>query len=195
MPTFSHAQTDKPAMRKFILLLLASLIGIVNNSYAEIDSKLPEIVASEWTFIEKIGDARFKKLGLHIYDASFWSLRDSKSLKQSTTATALSISYARNIKAKRLLSSTYKEWQRLGFAQQHPLDAWLESLEKMWPDVGTGDFLVFVANSDGGNTFYSGSEILGSIDDPEFGPAFLDIWLSINAKYQTHRKELLGESN
>ena len=182
-------------MRKFRLLLTACLIGVVNISYAEIDSKLPKIVSSEWKSIEKVGEAKFSKFGLHIYDASFWSLRGNQSPQQPSIATALSISYARNIKAKRLLSSTFKEWQRLGFAQQHPIDAWLESLEKIWPNVQKGDYLVFVSSTDGSNAFYSGSKILGSISDPAFGPAFLDIWLSTNAKYQNHRKELLGESN
>ena len=182
-------------MRKYRLLLLACMISLANNSHATIDSKLPEIVADQWKSAEKVGETTFNKFGLHIYDASFWSLRNNQSLQQQTNATALSISYARNITAKRLLSSTYKEWQQLGFAQRHPLDAWLTSLGNLWPDVQKGDYLVFVSSPDGSNTFYSGNKILGSINDPAFGPAFLDIWLSINAKYQKHRKELLGESN
>ncbi len=156
---------------------------------------LPEVVSNKWHVTEKVGEARFKKFGLHIYDASFWSLRNSNSVGGSTKATALSIAYAKNIKAKRLLSSTYKEWKRLGFAQKYPLDAWLDSLEKIWPDVNKGDFIVFVNYTDGSNEFYSGSEFLGRINDPKFGTAFLDIWLSINAKYKKHREELLGESD
>lgn len=182
-------------MKKISLILTASVICLASSSYAGIDSKLPQIVSGEWKSIEKVGEARFSKFGLHIYDASFWSLRTSKSLEQTSSATALSISYARNIKAKRLLSSTYQEWKRLGFAQKHPLDAWLASLEKIWPDVEKGDFLVFVATKDGDNLFFSSNKILGRINDPEFGSAFLDIWLGINAKYQTHREELLGEKN
>jgi len=184
-------------MEKFNLLLLACLLCFANNSLAETATAnvLPEIVSNQWNVVEKVGDTRFKKLGPHIYDASFWSLKDSKLPGDSTSAAVLSIVYARNIKAQLLLSSTDKEWQRLGFAQQHPLDAWLESLEKMWPDINKGDFLVFVNNDDGSSTFYSDTEILGSINDPAFGSAFLDIWLSKNARYQKYRKELLGEKN
>jgi|TARA_B110000238_G_C16117029_1_gene435359 hypothetical protein len=182
-------------MKKLILLLTACLIGLVNNSYAEIDSQLPTIVSSQWETVEKVGATRFKKFGLHVYNASFWSLRDNNSRLQPFTATALSISYARDVKAKLLLSSTYKEWQQLGFAQRHPLDAWLDSLEKIWPDIKKGDYLVFTSTNDGNNIFYSDSKILGSINDHAFGPAFLDIWLSINATNQKNRKELLGENN
>ena len=182
-------------MKKLRLLLTACLVGLVNNSYAEIDSNLPTIATSQWKTVEQVGETRFKKFGLHVYDASFWSLRDNTSRQEPITATALSISYARNVKAKLLLSSTYKEWRRLGFAQRHPLDAWLDSLEKIWPDIKKGDYLVFTSTSDGDNIFYSDNKILGNINDPAFGPAFLDIWLSINATNQKNRRELLGENN
>lgn len=171
------------------------MLCFANNSIAEkeIVGELPEIVSNQWNVTEKKGDTRFKKLGLHIYDASLWSLADSKTLEHSTNATALSIIYARNIKAHRLLSSTHKEWKHLGFAHQHPLDAWLDALENIWPDIKDGDYLVFVNYHDGNNAFYSGTKLLGSINDSTFGSAFLDIWLNKNARYQKHRKELIGE--
>lgn len=168
-----------------------------SNSFAENNNTimLPDVVSSKWHNTEKVGEAKFKKFGLHIYDASYWSLRNKDSAGNASSATALSIAYAKNIRARRLLSSTYKEWQRLGFAEEHPLDAWLELLEEIWPDVNKGDFIVFVNHSDGSNAFYSDSKFLGSVDDPEFGTAFLDIWLNINAKYKKHREELLGEND
>lgn len=193
MPAYCHTQTGNQLMRYYNLLLLTLLLTFVNNTHAEINRHLPKIVTNEWPLIEKQGEAKFKKLGLHIYDASFWRLSKDQSAENPSTVTALSIVYARNIKAKRLLSSTQKEWQRLGFAQQYPIDAWLRSLEEIWPDVKKNDFLVFVSNENGVNQFYSGTEILGGVDDPRFASAFLDIWLSVNAKYQKHRKELLGE--
>ncbi|MFK8026864.1 MAG: chalcone isomerase family protein [Gammaproteobacteria bacterium] len=180
-------------MRYFNFVILTLLLAFASNIHAEINIQLPEIVTNEWPLYEKQGEAKFKKLGLHIYDASLWKLSKNKSAENPNTVTALSIVYARNINANRLLSSTHKEWKRLGFAQQYPIDAWLRSLEEIWPDIQKNDLLVFISNEDGDNQFYSGTEILGSVDDPRFASAFLDIWLSENAKYQKHRKELLGE--
>ena len=98
-------------MKKFSLLLLACLVSYTSNGIAGTAAAnvLPKIISNKWNVVEKVGDTRFKKFGLHIYDASLWSLKDNKSPGNSTSATVLSIVYARNIKAHRLLSSTHKE--------------------------------------------------------------------------------------
>jgi len=183
-------------MRKISYILLLSILASITCAQAanESISKLPEYIMADWENTQQFGEARFSRFGIHIYDASFWSLATSNEANKLQNATALSIQYARNIKAKRLLSSTLKEWKRLGFANQHPLDAWLSLLEEIWPDVKPGDRLIFISSEDGSNAFYSSHKKLGSIDDKQFSSAFLDIWLSPNAKYQKHRKELLGET-
>lgn len=176
----------------FLLIFLSTSSA---NGYQQNTNELPEYITTDWSQIQLVGHAKFTHFGLHIYDASFWSLKISKVPNYKHQATALSIQYARNISAERLLSSTYKEWRRLGFADQYPLQAWLESLKNIWPDVAPGDRLIFISNKDGSNAFYSNKKILGSIKDKRFSSAFLDIWLSPNAKYQKHRKELLGETS
>ena len=156
-------------------------------------SPLPPGVESEWKQAEMVGQAKFSRFGLHIYDASLWRLY-VKTHDADIKATALSITYARNISVGRLLSSTRKEWQRLGFAQRYPIRAWLSSLEKIWPDVKQGDNLTAVISAQGNCVFYSHQGRLGSINDRDFGPAFLAIWLSPDARYPKHTKALLGET-
>ena len=173
------------------LILLAG-VGLPVAATPSI-SPLPASVKAAWKQIEMTGQAKFSRFGLHIYDASLWRLF-TKTDDASTKATALSITYARNISARRLVSSTRKEWQRLGFAQRYPIRAWLSSLEKIWPDVKPGDNLTAVISAQGDCIFYSHQGRLGSIDDSDFGPAFLDIWLSPEARYPKHTKELLGET-
>ena len=177
-------------------LLIFGIINcfLINSLHADKElADLPEPVITQWQQATKIGQARFSRFGIHIYDASFWSLSNQNSSGDAIHATALSIQYARNIKAEKLLSSTHKQWKRLGFADNYPLQAWLYELDRLWPDVRDGDQLIFVSRKNGHNSFYSKNKKLGSIDDAQFNKAFLDIWLSPQAKYQKHRKELLGE--
>ena len=173
-----------------LILLFASGLAIAEKS----TSALPAVVSNHWNTTTQLGEAKFSRFGIHIYDASLWSLSKDSDSTDSKQATALSIQYARNIKADKLLSSTHKQWKRLGFADQYPLQAWLNQLEKIWPNVKPGDRIIFVSKRDGSNSFYSNERKLGSINDVEFNSAFLDIWLSPKAKYQKHRKELLGEA-
>lgn len=160
---------------------------------AEAKSPLPEVVTLQWQDFEMVGQTTLKRFGLHIYDASFWMLEDQSLDSLSTTTCALSITYARNIRAKHLLSNTKKEWQRLGFAEQYPIEAWLMMLKNIWPDVKKGDQLVIVTTPEGKSTFYNNRVSLGTVDDSNFGSAFLAIWLDEKSRFKKNRKELIGE--
>ncbi len=173
----------------FLTLFLPASLAHSSETLAN----LPHSVTSHWQQARQLGEATFTRFGLHIYDASYWQLSLNTEQGHLSSATALSIQYARNISADKLLSSTYKQWQRLGFADHYPLESWLEQLRKIWPDVEPGDQLVFISANDGSNSFYSADKKLGSVKDSQFNTAFLDIWLSPDAKYKKHRKELLGE--
>ena len=156
-------------------------------------SPLPETVLKDQSDLQLVGQTRLKRFGIHIYDASFYIIGKKSNEPIRTNICALSITYARNISASRLLAHTKNEWERLGFAEKYPLDAWLRILKGMWPDVTKGDQLVVVTTPDGMTTFYNKNNSLGKIQDRDFGKAFLAIWLDENSRYKKNRKELLGE--
>ncbi|MEM7400902.1 MAG: chalcone isomerase family protein [Pseudomonadota bacterium] len=172
-------------------------IFIFSPSWAaknEVLSPLPSIVKENWNDFELVGQTTLRRFGFHVYDSSFWMVDKQNSIEQLDSATcALSITYARKIRTEQLLSSTKKEWLRLGFADQYPLDAWLLMLSNIWTDVDKGDQLVVVSDANGTSSFYNKDKRLGVIDDPQFGNAFLSIWLNENARFQKNRRELLGE--
>lgn len=176
-----------------IIIILFIAWSITGYAQAGIKSPLPEVVKLQWQGFEMIGQTTLKRFGLHIYDASFWMLEDNLTDFVTENTCALSITYARNIRAKNLLSNTKKEWERLGFAGQFPIDAWLEILKYLWPNVKKGDQLVVVTQTDGKTTFFNNQTSLGTIDDSDFGAAFLAIWLDENSRFKKNRKELLGE--
>ncbi len=176
-----------------IILLLVMAWCTAGYAQAGVKSPLPEVVKLQWQGFEMIGQTTLKRFGLHIYDASFWMLDDKLTDFMTNNTCALSITYARNIRAKNLLSNTKKEWKRLGFAGQYPTEAWLEILKNLWPDVKKGDQLVVVTHPGGKTTFFNNQTSLGTIDDSDFGAAFLAIWLDENSRFKKNRKELLGE--
>ena len=174
-------------------LIIIVIIFVSGSLYAVTKSPLPEVVKLDWPKLEMVGQTSLKRYGLHIYDASYWMLEGKASDFFSTNTHALSITYARKISSDRLLSSTKKEWIRLGFAEQYPIDAWLKILEHLWPDVTKGDQLIAVSSPDGKTTFYDNKEPIGTIEDANFGTVFFAIWLDENSRFKKNREELLGE--
>lgn len=174
----------------FLWVLALSPAGATNDRTL---SPLPNVVTEKWNDFSLVGQTTLRRFGFHVYDASFWVIGEKSNDFLHSETHALSITYARKISVKQLLSSTKKEWQRLGFATSHPLDAWLIMLENIWPSVEKGDQLVVVVSTNGHTTFFNNSTSLGTIDDKNFGPAFLSIWLDKNSRFKKNRKELLGE--
>lgn len=186
LSVYQHIHSKIPA-----LLVLCLLFA--GNTHAEITGPLPTIVKQQWQDLEKVGQTRLRRFGFHIYDASFWMIGKGEDDNYTNSICALSITYARDIPASKLLSSTKEEWDRFGFADKYPIDAWLSALEDIWPDVAEGDQLIVVSNPQGETAFFNKDKQLGIIPDAQFGSAFLSIWLAEEAQFSKKRKELLGE--
>ncbi len=176
-------------------ILFSTSLWATNN---RVLSPLPNEVIEKWDNFSLVGQTSLRRYGFHVYDSSFWILGDKPDEFNSSdflmlSTYALSITYARKISADKLLSSTKEEWQRLGFAGRYPLDAWLLMLANIWPSVEKEDQLIVVVTKHGKTSFFNKSSSLGTIDDADFGPAFLSIWLDENSRFEKNRKELLGE--
>jgi hypothetical protein len=109
---------------------------------------------------------------------------------------ALEITYRRNISRERLVRTTEQEWRRLGrelgLAGAGQVESWLETLLGIWPDVAPGDRIIAFKESGGPTRFYGNDGLLGVVPDPEFGPAFLGIWLHPDTRAADLRAALIG---
>jgi hypothetical protein len=148
--------------------------------------------------LSTLGQASLTWLGIPIYDATLWSERGSFQPWGFSQKLALRIDYHRNIDAARLAETTRKEWQKLEDDVNLPGEArrneWLAQVEAIWPDVTPGDYIVTVVEPGGACRFYSPRGLLGIIEDPEFGPAFLSIWLHPQTSRPELRAGLIGET-
>jgi Chalcone isomerase-like len=144
--------------------------------------------------LEKVGGGQLSWLGFDIYDASLWTGSGRYAGFGPGQTVALSLWYQRSFTREELLGITEKAWARLGRDA-----AWrqsrLASLRAVWTDVAPGHNMTTVVEAGGATRFYDAERLVGRIDDPEFGPAFLAIWLDPRSIVRDLRAKLLGDSD
>lgn len=142
------------------------------------------------------GEATLSWLGLKIYDATLWTESGDFATRGFDQRIALRIEYHRSIPARRLVTTTRNEWKELahqpGVPDLNRADAWLAEAASIWPDVEPGDFILTIVEPGGASRFYGPKGLLGTIDDPAFGPAFLSIWLHPATSRPELRTALIG---
>ena len=102
------------------------------------------------------------------------------------------LTYRRNISGRFLAKQTEKEWNHLGLNDARRA-AWEAQVLEMWPDVSKGDKIVFDVDERGISRFYYNGTWVGTIEDPDFAPAFIAIWLSPETSRPAHRDGLLAD--
>jgi hypothetical protein len=172
------------------LLLACLLFGFpVAQAATGLPAALPERDQ-----LRKVGGGQLSWLGFDIYDASLWTGSGRYEGFGPGQTVALSLWYQRSFTRDELLGITEKAWTRLGRDA-----AWrqsrLASLRMVWSDLSAGQNMTTVVEAGGATRFYDAGRLLGRIDDPEFGPAFLAIWLDPRSIVRDLRVQLLGDSN
>jgi len=172
-------------------LLLACLLFAAPVGWAAtgLPAALPERAQ-----LKMVGGGQLSWLGFDIYDASLWTGSGRYEGFGPGQTVALSLWYQRSFTLDELLGITEKAWTRLG---RDP--AWrasrLASLRMLWSDVSPGQNMTTVVEAGGATRFYDEQRLVGRIDDPEFGPAFLAIWLDPRSIVRDLRVQLLGGSD
>lgn len=104
---------------------------------------------------------------------------------------ALKIDYLRDIDAIDLVEKTQDEWLKLG-VEIKQIDSWLLMLNKIFPDIKNGDSILLKVDANKHSEFFFNGQSIGTINDTEFGQAFLRIWLDENCSYPKVRNKLIG---
>jgi hypothetical protein len=145
----------------------------------------------------EVGSGELTWFGLQVYDARLLSGSPEFTGLNGAEPLALEITYRRKISSDRLVESTAKEWRRLqdelGLPGTERRQQWLGAVATIWPDVAPGDRIIARYEPGGPTIFYGNDGLLGVVDDPEFGPAFLGIWLHPETRDTSLRAALLGE--
>lgn len=154
---------------------------------------LPPAVGRDGFKLEQVGGGRLTWLGFGIYEASLWTPEGRFAGFRDGEPVALALTYERGFTRQQLIDITAGEWERLELAPAAVRAAWTRELQQVWQDVARGDNLTAVVVPGRETVFYGRSGVLGHLRDPDFGPAFLRIWLDSRTAIQDLRVQLLGE--
>ncbi len=138
--------------------------------------------------LNKIGQGEMQYLFWTLYTAELYR---GTNFQEEDQSQALRIIYEKSISKDALIEATAQQWEHLNYPQED-IDRWIEPLQSLWPNVKPGDALILKTDKTGVSQFYFGDQSLGKIQDPEFGDAFLSIWLSQNTTEPELRQQLLG---
>jgi hypothetical protein len=145
----------------------------------------------------EVGSGELRWFGMEVYSARLLNGGDRFEGLQGPGPLALEITYRRTISRDRLVQSTEREWRRLdrrlALPEQARVQGWLDEVAAIWPDVGPGDRITARVEPGGATRFYGNDGPLGRVADPEFGPAFLGIWLHPDTRAAELRSALVGE--
>ena len=141
--------------------------------------------------LKEIGRSSLRVMVFKVFDSALFT--ESGEWQDPTKSFRYELTYARTIAGAVLASQTTKEWEHLGFTDERQ-SGWVEYLEAIWPDVSKGDTITFAVDAAGVSRFYFNGEWLGAIEDPDFAPLFIAIWLSPETSRPAHREGLLADS-
>ena len=117
------------------------------------------------------GQGRLTFWGFDVYDARYY-VADPK----GQNGFALEIQYIRSFKGNDLAKRTIHEMSRQGVSEKQRA-LWLQSLEKIFPDIASGDTLIGLHLPDKGTMFLHNGKVIGDVPGDTFAKAFFGIWL------------------
>ena len=141
--------------------------------------------------LKEIGRSSLRVMVFKVFDSALFT--ETGEWQDPTKSFRYELTYARTIAGAVLASQTTKEWEHLGFTDERQ-SGWVEYLEAIWPDVSKGDTITFDVDAAGVSRFYFNGEWLGAVEDPDFAPMFIAIWLSPETSRPAHREGLLADS-
>lgn len=150
------------------------------------------VQASPLQDLQKVGEARLKVWFWEVYESSLYTA--SGDYNAQNYPIALQIDYLRDISAEDLVEATAEQWQKQGLDDKRT-SPWIERIKALWPDIRKGDQLIFRVDNNQKGRFYYNQEPLGEVEDTDFAPAFLGIWLSPDTEYPKLREKLIQRSD
>jgi hypothetical protein len=150
----------------------------------------PSLFAIQTSQLTKYGEGEMKVLFWHLYKAELFGSKTRYSFDD--TKLALKITYYRDIDKEDLIEATADQWQHIGVTHQN-IPKWLDELATIWPNIKKNDMLIVTRNEDNSASFFNHQGLLGTVNDPDFGDAFLNIWLSEKTTRPKLRAKLVGD--
>jgi hypothetical protein len=161
---------------------------------ASIPSANPSPPPAGMPALTQIGNGELRWFGLLIYRASLWTPNGRFQGYHVNQPVVLQIEYQREIPVTRFVDTTLTEWERMKTCAPPLCQRWVRAALPYWRNSTPGDRVSTVVWPGKETRFYLGNELLGIVPDPDFGPAFLSIWIGPDSPNPELRRALLGEA-
>ena len=179
------------------LLSLAALpmgvqaTGVASSADPRGDGRPPEV--RRWSADARLqGEIRFRYWGFHVYDAQLWVRPDFDAQRPLEHPLALSLIYARELKARDIAERSVEEIERQTAVTPEQARAWMAHMERAFVDIRPGDRLTGVFRpQDGAASFFFNGRPTAEVRDAVFAPLFFGIWLSPRTSEPGMRRALL----
>lgn len=138
-----------------------------------------------------VGSGALTWFGFHAYDAALFAA-GGKYLESQPFA--LELTYARDFKGVSIAERSVSEIQKLGLGSDIELAVWLDTLQRLFPDIRKGDRLTGVAMPNAPARFFHNGRLVGTLNDARLVRAFFAIWLDPRTSAPELRARLLGQA-
>ena len=180
--------------RRLVVLACLSIVSqwaLTNEDTLEpTPSMAPLTTIEELRPLALVGSSQLRVAFFKVFDSKLYS--QSGQWHDPSKSFRFELTYSRAISGRFLAKQTSKEWDHLGFSDPRRGE-WESAILAMWPDVKKGDTIIFDVDDSGVSRFYYNNEWVGSVEDPDFAPAFIAIWLSPETSRPAHRNGLLAD--
>lgn len=162
--------------------LVLALIALGNVAHA----------APELAGLTRRGQARFRFLGLHVYDIRLWSAMPVTAANWAQQPLTLEIEYARPLDGAEIAKRSLKEMRGQAAVSDAQARAWLAEMQAAFPDVKAGDRISGSFEPEAAAQFFVNGQPRRRIADATFARLFFGIWLSPQTSEPGLRQQLLG---
>ena len=175
--------STSPVMRIGILILM--VLGPATMASAEsLGKHVPDA--------EIVGQAKFKVFLFKIYDAILYAPNGHY---DPDGVFAIRLNYLVDVSKAQIIKSSLFEMERQTQADTAQLQVWKKFLDASFRDLKDGESATAIHNQDGSITFFFNGVEGETINDANFADAFMNIWLSDNARDPDFSRVLRGLDN
>jgi hypothetical protein len=135
---------------------------------------------------------RMKVWGFEVYDAKLWTRPGFAPTQYARHPFALELQYLRALKGDAIAQRSLDEMKRQGPINEQQSQAWLKTMQELFPDVKNGDRITGVNQPEQGAEFWVNDRLVGQVNDTQFAQMFFGIWLSPQTSVPDLRKSLLA---
>ena len=154
----------------------------------------PSFVATDVPEARLAGEGDYTWFGMRIYQAQLWvGPQGYQGAASETAPFVLELRYARSLDGRKIAEASYEQMQKIGAGTQEQRLAWLNTMQRIFPDVREGQRIAgaYRAGIAPGVRFYLDGKVLADVTDGDFARAFFAIWLSPSTTAPKLRSALL----